>query len=52
MRFLGPIVRVTPEELSINDPEAYSEVYVAESKRRTIITISSAKASISMVDHH
>ncbi|RYC56702.1 hypothetical protein CHU98_g9513 [Xylaria longipes] len=32
---LGPIIRVTPEELSINDPEFYNELYVTESKRRT-----------------
>ncbi|TVY92052.1 Cytochrome P450 monooxygenase [Lachnellula willkommii] len=31
----GPIVRVTPEELSIHDPEFYNELYVTESKRRT-----------------
>ena len=32
---LGPIIRVNPEELSIHDPEAYNEIYVTESKRRT-----------------
>ncbi|KAI0400710.1 cytochrome P450 [Xylaria palmicola] len=31
----GPIIRVTPDELSINDPDFYNEVYVTESKRRT-----------------
>ena len=33
--YLGPIVRVNPEELSIHDPAAYNEIYVTESKRRT-----------------
>ena len=32
---IGPIIRITPNELSISDPEAYSEIYVVESKRRT-----------------
>lgn len=31
----GPIIRVTPEELSIDDPDFYNEVYVTSSKRRT-----------------
>ncbi|KAL8720262.1 MAG: hypothetical protein Q9225_002860 [Loekoesia sp. 1 TL-2023] len=31
----GPIVRINPEEISINDPEASKEIYVSESKRRT-----------------
>ncbi|GKZ75835.1 hypothetical protein AnigIFM56816_003291 [Aspergillus niger] len=31
----GPIVRINPEELSINDPAFYNEVYVTENKRRT-----------------
>ncbi|KAI0420251.1 cytochrome P450 [Xylaria grammica] len=31
----GPIIRVTPEELSINDASFYNEIYVTESKRRT-----------------
>lgn len=33
--FLGPIVRVNPDELSIHDPTFYNEIYVTESKRRT-----------------
>lgn len=32
---IGPIVRIYPNELSINDPEAYNNIYVAESRRRT-----------------
>ncbi|KAI0548664.1 cytochrome P450 [Xylaria curta] len=31
----GPIIRVTPDELSINDASFYNEIYVTESKRRT-----------------
>ncbi|XDG03563.1 hypothetical protein ABKA04_003178 [Annulohypoxylon sp. FPYF3050] len=31
----GPIVRVNPEELSINDADFYNELYVTESRRRT-----------------
>ncbi|KAI0812130.1 cytochrome P450 [Xylaria sp. FL0064] len=31
----GPIIRVTPDELSINDANFYNEIYVTESKRRT-----------------
>ncbi|KAL4901620.1 hypothetical protein BDW74DRAFT_170074 [Aspergillus multicolor] len=31
----GPIIRVTPDELSIHDPSFYNEIYVTESKRRT-----------------
>ncbi|KAL8766268.1 MAG: hypothetical protein Q9194_006310 [Teloschistes cf. exilis] len=31
----GPIVRINPHELSINDPEAYKLIYVSENKRRT-----------------
>ncbi|RDW63133.1 cytochrome P450 [Aspergillus mulundensis] len=31
----GPIIRVTPDELSIHDPNFYNEIYVTESKRRT-----------------
>lgn len=34
-KIAGPIVRVNPSELSINDPEFYNEIYVSESKRRT-----------------
>jgi hypothetical protein len=34
-RMTGPIVRINPEELSISDPDFYSELYVTESKRRT-----------------
>ena len=32
---LGPIIRVNPDELSISDPEAYNDIYVADGKRRT-----------------
>ena len=31
----GPIVRVNPDELSIHDPQAYSDIYVPDSKRKT-----------------
>ncbi|KAL8990518.1 MAG: hypothetical protein Q9177_000849 [Variospora cf. flavescens] len=31
----GPIVRINPDELSISDPEAYNDIYVSESRRRT-----------------
>lgn len=31
----GPIVRVNPDLISIHDPEAYSEIYVVEGKRKT-----------------
>ncbi|KAG8531742.1 uncharacterized protein KY384_003374 [Bacidia gigantensis] len=34
-RDYGPIVRVNPEELSIDDADFYNEIYVVESKRRT-----------------
>lgn len=34
-RSKGPIVRVNPWELSINDAEYYNEVYVTAGKRRT-----------------
>ena len=32
---LGPIVRINPGILCINDPEAYDEIYVSEAKRKT-----------------
>lgn len=31
----GSIVRINPDELSINDAEAYNDIYVSESRRRT-----------------
>ncbi|KAI0205605.1 cytochrome P450 [Astrocystis sublimbata] len=31
----GPIIRVTPYELSIDDPQFYNDLYVTESRRRT-----------------
>ncbi|KAL9586474.1 MAG: hypothetical protein Q9212_000890 [Teloschistes hypoglaucus] len=31
----GPIIRINPDELSINDPDAYNDIYVSESRRRT-----------------
>lgn len=31
----GPIVRINPNELSISDPEAYNDIYVSESRRRS-----------------
>ncbi|KAI4284882.1 MAG: hypothetical protein L6R38_001091 [Xanthoria sp. 2 TBL-2021] len=31
----GPIIRITPDMLSIHDPEAYSEIYTTESRRKT-----------------
>lgn len=33
--YTGPIVRVNPKELSIHEPDAYNEIYVTESTRRT-----------------
>ena len=33
--YAGPIVRINPKELSIHDPDAYNEIYVTESTRRT-----------------
>ena len=34
---LGPILRINPEEIVINDPAFYNEVYVAANTRRTEI---------------
>ncbi|KAF4979002.1 hypothetical protein F66182_17311, partial [Fusarium sp. NRRL 66182] len=31
----GPIVRINPGILCINDPDAYDEIYVSEAKRKT-----------------
>lgn len=33
--FKGPIIRVTPDEISIHDPSFYNQVYVTKSTRRT-----------------
>lgn len=35
LSFLGPIVRITPYELSIHDPDFYDKLYVSGSVRRT-----------------
>lgn len=35
LHFPGPIVRITPDELSIHDPEFYEKLYVAGNVRRT-----------------
>lgn len=29
------MVRINPDDLSINDPEVYNDIYVSESRRRT-----------------
>lgn len=34
---LGPIIRISPYEIVINDPNFYNEVYVAANTRRTTI---------------
>ena len=31
----GPIIRINPYQLHINDPEFYSEIYVGAAERRT-----------------
>lgn len=33
--WVGPIVRISPYELTIRDPAFYNELYVTENKRRT-----------------
>ena len=35
----GPIIRINPWELSIKDPDWYSQIYVSGSVRRTNIDI-------------
>ncbi|KAL4946987.1 putative cytochrome P450 [Aspergillus filifer] len=50
----GPILRINPEEIVINDPTFYNEVYVAASTRRTEIwvTIERALGSHHMTQNH
>ncbi|KAI9716588.1 MAG: hypothetical protein M1828_007621 [Chrysothrix sp. TS-e1954] len=36
LRSAGPIIRISPYELHINDPEYYDELYVGPSTRRTM----------------
>ena len=35
LRSIGPIIRINPYEVIINDAEFYNEVYVASNTRRT-----------------
>ena len=54
----GPIIRITPFELHIDDPDFYDEIYVGSSVRRTDKYARSAhafggpRAAFGTVDHH